>query len=181
MRKRGKRTPYIPSKNLPVPPSGERVDKKQNTGKNRIFKRRVRIVFIICFVFVISFVVYMFFRFILPLFSITVPRPTFLHLQTIISPVSDKKNPIEELKEYLNQASIEYASLDFSSDSSSIVLTDSFDLTVIFSPRKDLKAQVLSLQAIKRNITMENSMHNGKQKKLKKIDFRFSKTIVNFE
>lgn len=180
MRKRVKGKPYIPKRNLPVPPSATR-NIRENKGKNRIRKRHVKIISIIFLIILIPLLGYLVLSYALPLFSISIPIPNLLQKQFIIEPVSDKKKPIEELKEYLNQASIEYTTLDISSDNSSIVMKDSTGLTVIFSSLKDLKSQVSSLQAIKRQLTIDNSMNGNKERKLEKIDFRFTKTIVNFE
>lgn len=135
----------------------------------RSSKRRIKkyISIIILLLFLTGFGAFVYtqaYRF--PKFSVSQNNSNIVKPYVANSSVFDISNALKEKK-------IEVRSIKMLDDSSGINADLNDGVSVIFSTEKDAKNQVSSLQEIMNRLTIDN-------KKPKKIDFRYSKPIVNF-
>lgn len=92
--------------------------------------------------------------------------------KSIISPLGQNKpSQISNLEALLKKANVPFSSITSSSDSYIIVLLDGGQ--VIISSKKELTVQINSLQLMLSRLTIEG-------KRIKSLDFRFDKPIINF-
>jgi len=90
----------------------------------------------------------------------------------IISPLGQNKpSRASSLEASLRKANIPFSSITPSSDS--YIITLSSGGQVIISSKKDLSTQINSLQLMLNRLTIEG-------KRIKSLDFRFDKPIINF-
>ncbi len=92
--------------------------------------------------------------------------------QSIVSPLGRiKPSQASRLDGLLKKANIPFSSITSSADSYTVVLSDGGQ--VIVSSKKDLGVQISSLQLMLNRLTIEG-------KRIKSLDFRFDKPIINF-
>lgn len=92
--------------------------------------------------------------------------------QPIISPLGQNKpSKISNLEVLLKKANVPFSSITSSSDFYIIELSGGGQ--VIISSKKDLAVQISSLQLMLSRLTIEG-------KRIKSLDFRFDKPIINF-
>ncbi len=90
----------------------------------------------------------------------------------IISPLGQGESPQgSNLKALLKKKNIPFTSIRYSSDYYSLTLADGGEVFV--SSKKDLTLQINSLQLMLNRLTIEG-------KRIKSLDFRFDKAIINF-
>ncbi len=91
---------------------------------------------------------------------------------TIISPLGENKpSKVSKLEDLLKRANVPFSSVTSSSDFYIIMLSGGGQ--VIMSPKKELTVQISSLQLMLNRLTIEG-------KRIKNLDFRFDKPIINF-
>lgn len=92
----------------------------------------------------------------------------------IVSPVAEiQTSKMSDLESILKNNKISFSSIDVNPDSSFTVnLTG--DGVVILSSKKDIRAQLSSLQLILSRLTIEG-------KKLKSLDLRFGSPVISFK
>ncbi len=134
---------------------------KRLLKKDRNKKRKKQLIFsgvIILFLFVLGVFVYTNFSF---------------GRKVYINPVlENQQTGTSNLEQTLKGANINFSNIKSNNDGSySITLSDGGE--VILSSKKDLKAQLSSLQLILSRLTIEG-------KKLKIVDFRYDRPVISF-
>ena len=97
-----------------------------------------------------------------------------LFKEPLQTPISKYKNSVvQDLEINLKKKNIQYQKISPGSDRSSSVYLKGGGL-VIFSFKKDISSQISSLQLILSRLTIEG-------KRLKKLDFRFDKPVIELD
>ncbi|MDO8460970.1 MAG: hypothetical protein Q7S38_00860 [bacterium] len=92
----------------------------------------------------------------------------------IVSKINFVQNPNQEqFERILKEHNVSFSSIAVASDSSYIVRLQGGE-EVIFSPKKNIEAQVASLQLIQKRLTIEG-------KSFIKLDLRFTNPIIVFK
>ncbi len=90
----------------------------------------------------------------------------------IVSPLGQNKpSQVSNLEVLLKKANVPFSSITSSSDFYTIILSGGGQ--VIMSSKKELAIQISSLQLMLSRLTIEG-------KRIKSLDFRFDKPIINF-
>ncbi len=130
-------------------------------------KRTVRIIILVLFFFiaVVAGLEFFYYRIVSsrPLFVSPLP---FLNGE-VFSPEDGNKQMLQNL---LKQNKIEFTNIQVASDASYLVQIDGNGV-VIFSPTRDIKKQISSLQFILSRLTMEGKLFS-------KLDLRFDKPTI---
>lgn len=120
---------------------------------------------------------FLFIKIIFPIFTLLILSTFLLYKlpifnQPIISPLGQNKpSKISNLEVLLKKANVPFSSITSSSDFYIIVLSGGGK--VIISSKKELAVQISSLQLMLSRLTIEG-------KRIKSLDFRFDKPIINF-
>ncbi|MGA2911331.1 MAG: hypothetical protein ABSE17_01640 [Candidatus Levyibacteriota bacterium] len=128
--------------------------------KKEKLKVKIKLVFVVCVVFLIAVIGFEFIYF------------NFANVSVISPLAKSKSSKLANLENQLSKAKIPFTSVSTSADGSfTIQLPDGGE--VILSSKKDIGSQLSSLQLILSSLTIEGKM-------LKILDFRFDNPVVSF-